>query len=307
MTPRSSNPGGEAHQSTQQALPEIHAVAGHRNRLGEGPTWCGDRLLHVDILGGKVHALNPVTRERWSLPVDGGEVSAAVPRADGGIVIAIEHELISFDRDGNRETLAIVEDHLPTNRFNDCRCDRAGRLWAGTMSRERVPGTAALYCLEAGGPIRRVIAETTLSNGIGWSPDWDRMYFIDSTTQRIDVLEFDVATGGVADRRTLANVEERDGMPDGLAVDADGGVWVCLFRGGSVRRYEPDGSLSDVISLPVTDPTCPAFGGPDLRTLYITTARHRLSPKEQKREPLAGMVLSFDAGVAGMPTPRFAG
>lgn len=236
-----------------------------------------------------------------------GEVSAAVPRAAGGLVLAVEHELVGFDSEGERETLAIVEDNLPVNRFNDCRCDRAGRLWAGTMSRQRVPGTAALYCLEAGQPIRRAIAETTLSNGIGWSPSWDRMYFIDSTTQRIDVLDFDDTTGAITNRRMLARIDEEDGMPDGLAVDADGGVWVCLFRGGSVRRYEPSGALSEVVSLPVTDPTCPAFGGPGLRTLYITTARHRLSPEEQERESLAGMVLSFDAGVAGMPTQRFGG
>lgn len=305
MTTGSSTPSGWHDKGVRPPL-VITPIAGHRNTLGEGPSWLDGRLLHVDILGGKVHSIDPVTTERWSLPVE-GEVSAAIPRASGGMVLAVEHELISFDGEGERETLAIVEHDLSDNRFNDCRCDLAGRLWAGTMSRSRTPGAAGLYCLEAGEPIRPIISDTTLSNGIGWSPDWSRMYFIDSTSQQIDVLDFDPAAGEVADRRLLAAIDPRDGMPDGLAIDADGGVWVCLFRGGCIRRYEADGSLSEVVSLPVTDPTCPAFGGPDLSTLYITTARHRLTPEEQQREPLAGMVLSFDAGVAGMPVQRFAG
>jgi sugar lactone lactonase YvrE len=147
----------------------------------------------------------------------------------------------------------------------------------------------------------------TLSNGIGWSPDWTLMYFIDSTTQQLDVFDFDLTAGTLANRRQLAKIDDHDGMPDGLAVDAEGGIWVCLFRGGAIRRYEPDGALSAVIPLPVTDPTCPAFGGPELRTLYVTTARHMLSRDEQEREPLAGMVLSFEPGVAGMPAQPFAG
>lgn len=279
-----------------------------RDELGEGPVW-DDRageLLHVDIARGRVHAWRAADGRERTLLV-GGEVSAVVPRTGDGVVLAIGHELLAADPDGSRRTLAVAERDRPDNRFNDCRCDPQGRLWAGTMSRSRVPGTAALYRLEAGAELACPLPGTTLSNGIGWSPDGTRMYFIDSTTQRVDAFDFDGADGSLHDRRALAHVDPRDGMPDGLAVDAEGGVWVCLFRGGAMRRYAPDGTLEAHLELPVSCPTCPAFGGEDLRTLYVTSTFHRLAPEQHAREPLAGAVLVLDPGVAGLPANRFAG
>jgi sugar lactone lactonase YvrE len=133
------------------------------------------------------------------------------------------------------------------------------------------------------------------------------MYFVDSTTQRIDVLDFDGAGGEVADRRPLVEIDPRDGLPDGLAVDAEGGIWVCLFGGGALRRYGPDGTLDAVFRLPVTNPTSPVFAGPDLRTLYVTSARHRLSLGQLAIEPLAGAVLALEPGVRGQPGHRYGG
>jgi sugar lactone lactonase YvrE len=279
-----------------------------RDQLGEGPAW-DDRtseLTRVDILHGEVHGWRPDTGAAWSFVLE-SEVSAAIPRERGGFVLAAEHELLLRDPDGTQCRLASVEEHLDGNRFNDCRCDPRGRLWAGTMSRTREPGVAALYRLEPGGEIERVIDGTTISNGLGWSPDGERMYFIDSTTQRIDVLDYDLATGQTAGRRPLAEIAAEDGLPDGLAVDAEGGVWVCLFGGGALRRYAPDGTLDAVLELPVTNPTCPTFAGPGLSTLYVTSARHRLTPEQLEREPLAGALLKLDPGVAGLRTGRFAG
>jgi sugar lactone lactonase YvrE len=236
-----------------------------------------------------------------------GEVSAVLPRRHApGWLLAAGHRLLLLDGD-EQLTLAVVEADRPGNRLNDCKCDPQGRLWAGTMSKQRTPGTAALYRLAPGGELERVIAGTTISNGLGWSPDGERMYFVDSTTQRIDVLDFDGASGGVADRRPLVDIDPRDGLPDGLAVDAEGGIWVCLFGGGSVRRYAPDGTLAMAIRLPVTNPTSPAFGGPDLRTLYVTSARHRLSLGQLAVEPLAGAVLALEPGVRGLPGHRYDG
>jgi sugar lactone lactonase YvrE len=236
-----------------------------------------------------------------------GEVSAVLPRADApGWLVAAGHALLLLDGDDER-TLAVVERDEPDTRFNDCKCDPQGRLWAGTMSRTRTPGAAALYRLEAGGEIERVIGGTTISNGLGWSPDGERMYFVDSTTQRIDVLDFDGACGAVASRRPFVEVDPRDGLPDGLAVDAEGGIWLCLFGGGTVRRYGPDGVLDAAIPLPVTNPTSPVFGGADLRTLYVTSARHRLTLGQLAVEPLAGAVLALEPGVRGLPGNRFAG
>jgi sugar lactone lactonase YvrE len=175
------------------------------------------------------------------------------------------------------------------------------------MSRTRTPGAAALYVLEPDGRLTLAISGTTISNGLGWSADGTRMYFIDSTTQRVDVLDFEGGSGAVSGRRPFAVIDPADGLPDGLAVDAEGGVWVCLFGGAAVRRYDVGGRLDAVVSLPVTNPTCPAFGGENLRTLYITSARHRLTPDQLAAEPLAGALLELDPGVAGLPVHRFAG
>lgn len=291
------------------APPEsVWIIGSDRSQLGEGPVWDPrrERLLHVDILRNAVITLDPTTGKTTRFDA-GGEVSAVIPRQSTGVLLTIGHEVVALDANGDRETLAIVEDAQPANRFNDCRCDPQGRLWAGTMNKDRTPGTAALYRMAAGEPMEAVIAPTTLSNGIGWNPDGDQMYFIDSTEQRIDVFDFDSSTATISQRRAFACVPPEDGLPDGLAVDANGGVWVCLFGGGQIRRYDQNGSLATVVRLPVTNPTCPAFGGPDLRTLYITSARHRLSQAQLANEPAAGAVLALEPGVAGLPATRFAG
>jgi sugar lactone lactonase YvrE len=278
------------------------------DHLGEGPHW-DDRtgeLLWVDITQGRIHTWSPPNRAVRTEAVH-GEVSAAIPRAERpGQVLAAGHSLLLRDGDTER-VLATVEDDLPDNRFNDCKCDPQGRLWAGTMSKTRTRGTAALYRLTPGGEVERVIAGTTISNGLAWSPAGDAMYFIDSTTQRIDAFDFDGATGDISARRALAEIDPNDGLPDGMTVDAEGGIWVCLFGGAAIRRYTPEGRLDTDIPLPTTNPTSPVFAGPDLRTLYITTARHRLTPDQLAAEPLAGAVLTLEPGVQGLPGNRFAG
>jgi len=287
---------------------DVRVALASRDRLGEGPCWLDavGELLRVDITAGLVHTWNPATAVQHTTAFD-GEVSAATPRAGGGLIVAVGLTLVAVDPDGARRTIADVEPDRPQNRFNECRCDPLGRLWAGTMSKVREAGAAALYRLDPASALERPIAPTTLSNGLGWSPAGDRMYFIDSTTQRIDVFDFDPVGGGISGRRPFAVVDPADGLPDGLAVDAEGGVWVCLFGGAALRRYDPDGRLDAVVPLPVTNPTCPCFGGPDLTTLYITTARHGLSDARLAQEPLAGAVLAVAPGVRGLPATAFAG
>jgi sugar lactone lactonase YvrE len=282
----------------------LHAA----DELGEGPFWDDrdEELLRVDITRGLVHAWSPACGEARTHAID-GEVGAVVPRADApGWMLAVGHRLV-LREEAEERVVAVVEADLDDNRFNDCKCDPQGRLWAGTMSKRRTPGTAALYRLAPGAELERVIAGTTISNGLGWSPAGDRLYFVDSTTQRIDVFDFDGATGAIADRRPFAAIDPADGLPDGLTVDAAGGVWLCLFGGGAIRRYAPDGTLDAVIALPVSNPTSAAFGGPDLRTLYVTSARHRLSADQLAAEPLAGALLALEPGVRGLPGNRFAG
>jgi sugar lactone lactonase YvrE len=283
------------------------AIASH-DQLGEGPCWDDrlDTLLRVDISNGLVHGWAPETGSAWSRRFD-GEVSAAIPRAHAeGLLVAAGHRLLIADRQ-RADVLASAEERLPDNRFNDCKCDPQGRLWAGTMSKTRAPGTAALYRLVPGEALERVVAGTTISNGLGWNPAGDLMYFIDSTTQRIDVFDFDGRTGSISDRRPFAEIDPADGLPDGLTVDAAGGVWVCLFGGAALRRYDERGKLDGAYRLPVTNPTSTCFGGAGLGTLYVTSARHRLSEAQLAAEPLAGALLALEPGVAGLPGNRFAG
>jgi sugar lactone lactonase YvrE len=278
------------------------------DQLGEGAFWDSrhDELLRVDIARGRVHGWSPSTGAAWFRQHD-GEVSAVVPRAHArGWLLAVGHRLLLDDGD-RADVLASVEEDQPGNRLNDCKCDPQGRLWAGTMSKDRLPGAAALYRLNHGAGLERVVTGTTISNGLAWSPSGDRMYFIDSTTQRVDVFDFDGRAGAIADRRAFAEIDPSDGLPDGMTVDAEGGVWVCLFGGSAVRRYGDDGKLDAVFGLPVANVTSPAFGGPGLRTLYVTSARHRLSERQLAAEPLAGAVLALEPGVAGLPGNRFAG
>lgn len=277
------------------------------DHLGEGPVWDDRRgeLWRVDISGRLVHRWNPVTDETTSFTTP-GDVGSVVLCADGGLLLAVECELWKVDEGGAWTWLADV-DAAPGVRFNDCRADPRGRLWAGTLHRDRKPGQAALYRLDPGGEPTLVLADRTISNGIGWSLDGTSMYYIDSITQRIVEYAYDLATGELGEQHLFADIDPTAGLPDGLIVDAEGAVWVCLFGGGMIRRYLPDGTLDREIELPLTNPTCPEFGGEDLRTMYITTARHRLTAEQLIREPLAGALLQLDPGVAGRPPHRFAG
>ena len=277
------------------------------DQLGEGPVW-DDRsgeLVWVDISGRLIHHWNPLTGESRSLAT-WGDVGAVVLCEDGAIVAAIECELWRVD-DEEQWTLQAAVEPKPGVRFNDCRADPRGRLWAGTLHRDRQNGVAALYRLDPGGELTLVLPDRTISNGIGWSPDERTMYYIDSTTQRVASYAYDLDTGDLGEQAIFAEIDPSDGLPDGLTVDAEGGVWVCLFSGAKVRRYLPDGAVHQEIALPLTNPTCPGFGGADLRTLYITTARHRLTEDQLAREPNAGAVLQLHVGVAGLPPYRFAG
>jgi sugar lactone lactonase YvrE len=287
---------------------EVRIARRERDHLGEGACWPagGRELLRVDITAGLVHRWDPAGGEQRTERFD-GETGAAVPRTNGGMVVAVDRRLVLLDADGARRTLLEVEPGRDGNRFNDCRADTAGRLWAGTMSKTREPGAAALYRVEPGGECRPVLTGLTLSNGICWSPAGDAMYHVDSTAQRIDRYDFDPALGGLRDRRALAEIAPEDGLPDGLCPDADGGVWVSLFGGGALHRYDERGTLTERVELPVTNPTCPAFGGDDLATLFVTTSRHTLSDKQQRVEPAAGCLLALEPGARGLPSFAFAG
>jgi sugar lactone lactonase YvrE len=177
----------------------------------------------------------------------------------------------------------------------------------GSMALDYAPGAGALYRYSSDGGLDRVLGEVTLSNGIGWSPDGGTMYYIDSMAYRVDAFDYDLSTGAISGRRPLIVIERGAGIPDGLAVDDDGGIWVALWGRGAIRRYAPDGELDRMLAVPAHNVTACCFGGDDGRSLYVTTASVELSAEQLRERPLAGSVFVTEAGVSGPPAQPFAG
>jgi sugar lactone lactonase YvrE len=281
-----------------------------RATIGEGPVWDdrSQRLLWVDIPAGRVHRLDPTTGKRSSLEV-GQPVGAVGLGADGGLVAAVRDGFALFPPSSGRiSRLLPVERSRSGNRMNDGKCDRRGRFWAGTMATDHTPASGTLYRLErtkGDYAVSAIFSGITVANGLDWSPDDKLMYYIDSPTQRIDVFDFDEDSGALAKRRVFAEIAAADGMPDGMTVDAEGHVWVALFHGAKVRRYRPDGAIDLEVKVPVTLVTSCAFGGPHAEDLYITTARHRLTPAEAAEQTTAGGVFVCRPGPAGRLPFRF--
>ena len=276
-------------------------------QLGEGPRWDASTqtLLWVDIPARLVHRYDPATGTDATQQLP-DVVSLAMPRRRGGVVVGLPDGLHLLD--GARcPLLAGIEPEQAGTRTNDGACDAAGRLWVGTMALDERSPVAGLYRVDAYLGVTTVLSGTTISNGLGWSPSGTSFYFIDSPTCRIDVFDFDPASGALENRRPLAAVEVEGAVPDGLTVDAEGCVWVALHGGWGLRRYAPDGDLLAEVGLPVARITSCCFGGPDLRDLYVTTRREGLSEAERAGQPLAGALLRLDVGVAGLPTHAFAG
>jgi sugar lactone lactonase YvrE len=269
---------------------------------GEGPVW-SERwggLRWVDMLAGDV----------LSLRADGsvgrrhvGSVAAAVrPRRGGGAVIGVERGFVLEDPDGALTALG----DLWTDgrvRMNEGGCDPHGRFYCGSMAYDQRPGAGALYRLDPDRSVQLVLEGVTVSNGLDWSPDGSRAYYNDTATRRISVFDYDQASG-LTRLRPFVDIPEDEGHPDGLTVDADGGIWVALARGGAVRRYRPDGKLDGVVEVPARKVTACSFGGPGLDQLFITTSRQGV---DTASDPLAGSLFRAPVGVTGLPVRDFAG
>jgi sugar lactone lactonase YvrE len=267
--------------------------------LGEGPHWnAATRTLgFVDIDAGEIHDLDPETGDLSTISLL-GTVSFVVPVAGTGErICGTQRDLTLLDAEGHPQGRTVAEHGKPDNRINDGKADPAGRLWFGTMNHHRQP-EGSLYCFDEGG-VNQVFDGVTVSNGMDWDVERRRMYYIDTATRRIDLLDYDVTSGEVGDRRPFIVIDAADGKPDGMTLDAEGCLWVCFFYGGTVRRFDPDGVLVRTIELPVSCPTSAAFGGDDLSSLFVTTSRHKLSDDERREQPMAGAVLVVDAGVRG--------
>ncbi|MFS0693775.1 SMP-30/gluconolactonase/LRE family protein [Streptomyces nitrosporeus] len=278
------------------------AVRAHAE-LGEGPTWdpAAGRLVWVDILSARVHTYDP-SNGRRTVMATGQHVGAAKPRAGGGLVVNLRDGVGLYTAGGAFSWL--LHDPVPGRRANDAAVAPDGALWAGTMRYDEETGGGTLTRVAADGTATAVLDAVTVSNGTGWSPDGRLMYYTDTPTRRIDVFDAGGAgPGGVSGRRPFAVVEPGAGWPDGLTVDAEGCVWVALWDGAALRRYTPDGRLDRVVDLPVRRPTACAFGGPDLRDLYVTSARGGLDAPH----PLSGSLLVLPDAGHGLPGTPFAG
>jgi sugar lactone lactonase YvrE len=287
----------------------IELVADVHCEVGEGPLWDprDGSLLWVDIVPGHIYRMSVATGEITQITL-GHEVSVAIPRSRGGYVVGVPDGLIALDRVGPGYTtspLVEIEIDLPGNLMNDCKCDDRGRLWGGTRARDWTPESGSLYRVDADLTVTRFLDRISTSNGLGWSPDGTRLYYVDSRPRTLDVLDYDMATGTASNRRRFADIDE--GSPDGLCVDSEGGVWLALFGGSALHRYAPDGQLADVVTFPTKQPTSCCFGGPDLDELYVTSATVEMSEPERAADPHAGGVFVLRPGVRGTPTVPFAG
>ncbi|QGV77019.1 SMP-30/gluconolactonase/LRE family protein [Streptomyces ficellus] len=288
-------------------------------RLTEGPVWNAARheLLWVDITAGLIHRAALVAREDDSGVPDLGPtatlrldrpVGAVTPCASGGLLAAAGTAFLRVDDTGAYAEVAapaMADDGTP-RRMNDAACDPGGRLLAGTMALDgTTPGAGALYRLDPDGTVTTLLDGVGISNGLGWSPDGRLLYYADSATRRVDVLDYDPVKGDVSHRRPFADTGG-DGVPDGLAVDTAGRVWVAVWGAGEVRAYTPDGVLHAVVTVPASQVSSCAFAGPDLDVLVITTAAEGLSPERLAAEPEAGRLFACRPGATGLPVPPFA-
>jgi sugar lactone lactonase YvrE len=273
--------------------------------LGEGPYWRpeDEALLWVDVARGLLHMTRVQLGETTTIELD--PVSAAFPAVGGGIVTAGGHRLtLRATRPGEGWAGRTIAEAPARDgvRFNDASVDPAGRVWVGSMDIKEKDPLGTLYRLDTGGTLTPVVKGATVSNGIGWSPDGTRMYYNDSPLRRIDMFDYDQATGEAFGGRMFADLSGADGFPDGLTVDADGYVWVAMFAGGALRRFTPAGHQDAVLPLPVSQPTSCAFGGPGMADLFVTTAYRDLSEAQRAAQPLAGRLLRLRPGPIGLPS-----
>lgn len=290
-------------------MTSIDCVWSAETILGEAPCWCPvEKVVYwVDIDGKKVLRYDPVSGDKRIFPQD-YEFGCIVKRDGGGFAAATNVGLVHVNEALSKvDVFATPESEIPSNRFNDGKCDRKGRFWAGSTDINETDPTGALYRINGEGTVDLVQPDVIASNGLGWSPDNTTMYFTDTGHNVIYAYEFDLETGALGTRRDFVKVDEGNGYPDGLCVDAEGFVWSAHWDGWRLTRYDPDGNIDRVVEMPVPLVTSVAFGGDDLDRMYVTTARLDMTESQLQEAPLSGGLFVVDAGVKGLPDPAYKG
>jgi sugar lactone lactonase YvrE len=291
--------------------PAVRVAVAEPSLLGESPMWHPreQALYWCDIPGRRVNRFDPRSgaQSHWDCP---SEPASCAPHLAGGLVVAMRDGLWRLDTtSGKRQALAKPPYDTATERFNDGKCDPRGRFWVGTIYEPRDSAKAALYCWD-GHELSRKADGVTVANGLAWSPDARTQYWSDTKAHTIYAFDCDVASATLSGRRVFAafpvketgqDLDTYGGRPDGAAMDADGCYWVAMFEGQRLLRLSPAGEVLREVVLPVRCPTMPCFGGADLRTLYVTTAREKRPAEELVAQPYAGCVLALAVDVPGLP------
>jgi sugar lactone lactonase YvrE len=271
--------------------------------LGEGCIWHHgeQRLYWVDIDGCSWHIYDPKTGIDQCSPVP-SKVGTVVPVENGDVLVPLQNGIHQINL-ANGELSFLVNPITSANiRFNDGKCDPSGRFWVGTIAMDGTPGAAALYRLDWDGSLHEMLQKVTISNGIVWTSDRRTMYYNDTPTQCVQGFDYDNETGNISSRRIAIQIPETDGSPDGMTIDAEDKLWIAMWGAGSVNRYDPiTGDLLLQIILPAPNVSSCAFGGTDLKTLFITTARAGLTEAELIEFPLSGDLFYVHVNVPGVP------
>lgn len=288
---------------------EAQLVFDAKATLGEGPFWDArkQKLYWVDIMEKKIHIHHPDTNENEFITVD-HLIGTVVARESGGFIAATQHGFYEVAEDGTQTLIVDPEKELPDNRFNDGKCDPAGRFWAGTMHLDENEPSGSLYVLDQNLQVKKMLSNITISNGLAWTDDHKTMYYIDSPTKQVVAFDYDLSTGSISNKRVVVTIPEGEGIPDGMTIDADGNLWVAQWGGYKVSKWDPKtGKRLDEVKVPAKQVTSCVFGGKNLDELYITSARRGLDEEELTAYPHSGGVFRVKTDVKGSETFLFKG
>lgn len=292
------------------SYPEAELLFDAKAVLAEGPSYLPDThsVLWVDIEVGKIHRLDLETLENHTLDI-GGKIGFVAASTKGDYIAGSREGVVRVNaHSGALTPWNDPEPNAPENRFNDGKPGPNGALWAGTMSIQETENAGAFYRLDTDGSVSKIFGDVTISNGLCWSPDRRTMYYIDTPTMRVDAFDFDEATGLMTNRRTVVRIPDGIGYPDGMTIDAEGKLWIAMWAGWGVTRWDPEtGDLLGKIPLPVEKVTACCFAGPELDQLVITSASRDLTTQELEKQPHAGGLFITKPGVVGLPGFTFQG
>jgi sugar lactone lactonase YvrE len=292
--------------------PEIECVVQCADILGEVPLWCSRtrKLWWVDVRRPCLQSYDPATHAHQAIRLPDGMVTGSIAlREAGGFLLATGRGFYTYDPASLEPPFALMnpEPDKPENRLNDGKCDRRGRFWVGSMRDGRREPDGGFYRYDPDHSCHFQFDQVVVPNSVCFSPDDRTMYFADTYRHTIWAYDFDLNDGVISNRRVFKDWTAQGGRPDGSTVDADGCLWNAMVGVGQVLRYTPDGLIDRVIQLPISNATCPAFGGDNLDILFVTSHSQRITPEKLATEPCAGGLFAINAGVKGLPEPRFGG